>query len=114
MRQHNFQKKRKNDRNPDVLFVQYMRFRTRGFKIGHKILSQNVLKLNNVMYELTGIVIHRGDTMNSGHYYSITCCWDNGNAFKLNDSADLELVNNNDFDSEREEAYMLVFNNKTQ
>ena len=60
-----------------------MRFHTGSFKIGDKILSQNVLKLNNVMYELTGIVIHRGDTMNSGHYYSITHCWDNGNAWTI-------------------------------
>ena len=57
----------------------------------------------------TGIVIHRGDTMNSGHYYSITHCWDNGNAFKFNDSDDPKFVNNDDFDTEREEAYMLVF-----
>ena len=60
----------------------------------------------------TGIVIHRGDTMNSGHYYSITCCWDNGNALKFNDSDAPKSVNNNYFDSEREEDYMLVFNKK--
>ena len=51
--------------------------------------------------------------MNSGHYYSITCCWENGNAFKFNDSADPEFVNNDDFDTEREEAYMLVFCKRT-
>ena len=95
--------------NPEVLVVQYMRFNTKGNKIGHDIFSHNWLKLNNVMYQLTGIVRHIGETMNSGHYYSITYCWENGNAFKLNDSALPEILNTDDFDTEREEAYMLVF-----
>ena len=64
------------------------------------------------MYKLTGIVVHQGASINSGHYYTITRCWDTGTAFKLNDSAEIDVVNNNDFDREREKAYMLVFNKK--
>ena len=74
---------------PEVLVVQYMRFSHYVgdgiHKIDHDIFSHNWLKLNNVMYELTGIVVHEGASINSGHYYSITYCWDNGDAFKLND-----------------------------
>ena len=102
--------------SPEVLVVQYMCFihyvGDGVCKIDHDIFSQNYLKLNNVMYQLTGIVVHIGETSNSGHYYSVTCCWDTGTTFKLNDSAEIDVVNNNDFDREREKAYMLVFNKK--
>ena len=99
--------------SPEVFVVQYIRFGSGVSKIGNDILSQNVLKLNNVMYQLTGIVVHQGASINSGHYYTITHCWDTGTAFKLNDSAEIHVVNNNDFDREREKAYMLVFNKNT-
>ena len=98
--------------SPEVLVVQYMHFihyvGDGVRKIDHDIFSQNYLKLNNVMYQLTGIVVHIGETSNSGHYYSVTHCWDTGTTFKLNDSAQIDVVNNNDFDREREKAYMLV------
>ena len=48
--------------------------------------------------------------MNSGHYYSITRCWDNGDAFKLNNDAVPQKLLNYQLDIERERAYMLVFN----
>ena len=37
-------------------------------------------------------------------------CWDTGTAFKLNDSADIEVVSNDQFDRERGKGYMLLFN----
>ena len=55
-----FKRREKITGYPEVLVVQYMRFSTGGSKIVDKIFSQNVLKLNNVMYQLTGIVIHIG------------------------------------------------------
>ena len=64
------------------------------------------------MYELTGIVVHEGASINSGHYYSITRCWDNGDAFKLNDDAVPQKLLNYQLDIERGRAYMLVFNKK--
>ena len=82
-------------------------------KIDHDIFSQNYLKLNNVMYQLTGIVVHVGETSNSGHYYSVTRCWDNENAIKLNDADLPQRLENDQLDNERGIAYMLVFTKKT-
>ena len=74
-------------------------------------VTWNNVATPNVMYELTGIVVHEGASINSGHYYSITHCWDNGDAFKLNDLKKKEL-RNYQLDIERGKAYMLVFNKK--
>ena len=71
------------------------------------------MKLNNGMYQLTGIVVHEGEISHSGHYYSVTRSWDTGATFKLNDSAEIDIVNNDDFDRENLKAYMLVFNKNT-
>ncbi len=63
---------------PEVLVVQYMRFShyvgDGVHKIDDDIFSHSWLKLNNVMYELMGIVVHEGASINSGHYYSISRC----------------------------------------
>ena len=56
------------------------------------------------MYQLTWIVVH---------YYALTCCWDTGTAFKLNDCDDIEVVCNDEFDCKREKGYMLLFNKIT-
>ena len=64
------------------------------------------------MYQLTGIVVHIGETSNSGHYYSVTCCWDNENAIKLNDADLPQRLENDQLDNERGIAYMLVFTKK--
>ena len=65
------------------------------------------------MYQLTGIVVHVGETSDSGHYYSITRCWDNENAIKLNDADLPQMLENYQLDNERGIAYMLVFTKKT-
>ena len=102
--------------SPQVLVVQYKHFSWslgHGFrKIDHDIHAPNKLKLNNVMYQLTGIVVHQGASIHSGHYYAIMRCWETGATFKLNDSAKIEFVNNDDFEREKSKAYMLVFNKK--
>ena len=82
-------------------------------KIDHDIFSHNWLKLNNVMYELTGIVVHEGASINSGHYYSITRCWDNGDAFKLNDLRKKRVTKLSVGYRKRESLYV-SFQQKTQ
>ena len=93
-----FKKTEKITGIPEVLVVQYMRFIHHvgdGVrKIDHDIFSHNWLKLNNVMYQLTGIVVHIGETSDSGHYYSVTRCWDNENAIKLNDADLPQMLEN--------------------
>ena len=68
------------DQSAQVLVVQYKRFHWdsiahRGNKIDHDIDAPNELMLNNVIYQLTGIVVHQGTYIDSGHYYDITHCW---------------------------------------
>ena len=46
------------------------------------------------MYKLTGMVVHQGAYIDSGHYYAITRHWEDGETFKLDDSAEKEIVNN--------------------
>ena len=86
---------------PEVLVLQYMRFNSGLYKIGHDIFSNNWLKLNNVMYQLIGIVVHIGEAMNSGHYYSITRCWDNGQLRSIFGTITINFLNSN-FDLEFE------------
>ena len=77
---------------PQVLLLQYMRFNNQGQKINHNIICGTSLKLNNVTYKLTGIVVHQGSSIKHGHYYTITRCWETGNAYKLNDSYYPEML----------------------
>ena len=54
--------------------------------IDHDIICVTSLKLFNATYKLTGIVVHQGLSKNSGHYYTITRCWETGKAYMLNDA----------------------------
>ena len=64
--------------SPQVLVVQYKCFSwSLGYwfrKIDHDIHAPNKLKLNIVMYPLTGIVVHQGASIHFGQYYAITRC----------------------------------------
>ena len=71
---------------PQVLVLQYKRFTREEYKIADQIICGTSLKLGNASYKLTGIVVHVGSSMRVGHYYAITCCWETGKAYKLNDA----------------------------
>ena len=73
-----FRKTEKNTGYPQVLVVQYVCFGNDVTRIGTNIFTDNVVKLNNVMFRLTGIVVHQGPSLHSAHYYAIICCWDTG------------------------------------
>ena len=87
-----------------------MQYNSQIDKLDHKISCETSLKLNNVKYNLIGIVVHLGNTAKVRHYYTITRCWETGIAYKLNDSDFTEMFkDNNDIVTEIEKAYMLVF-----
>merc|ERR1712115_653169 len=56
-----------------------------------------------------GIVVHVGSSLRVGHYYAITCCWETGKAYKLNDAQFPKTLQDNELDEEIKNAYMLVF-----
>ena len=79
---------------PKVLFVHYMRFKTvvRGkeifsIKIKHPITAKPRLTVKNKTYNLVGVLRHKGESANSGHYY-FTSIWApyniTGLAFRIN------------------------------
>ena len=53
---------------PQVLIIQYLRFTAEGIKLKHSITADTSLNLNNIEYELTGIMVHEGEFIRSGHY----------------------------------------------
>ena len=50
-----------------VLLIQYMRYNSQIDKLDHKISCETSLKLNNVKYNLTGVVLHVGNTVSVGY-----------------------------------------------
>ena len=94
---------------PQVLLLQYKRFTREEYKISDQIICGTSLKLGNATYKLTGIVVHVGSSMRVGHYYAVTCCWETGKAYKLNDAEFPKTLQDNELDEEIKNAYMLVF-----
>jgi len=56
---------------PTFLFVQFLRFSRQNPKITHSLNLKKTLQLNGTTYEVTGAIIHEGDTPTSGHYTSV-------------------------------------------
>ena len=94
---------------PQVLILQYLQFTKEEYKIADQIICGTSLKLYNATYKLTGIVVHVGSSTRVGHYYTITCCWETGKAYKLNDAQPPITLQDRELDEEIKKAYMLVF-----
>ena len=85
---------------PQVLLLQYKCFTNIESNIANQIICGASLKLYNATYKLTGIVVHIGTSMMAGYYYAITCCWETGKAYKLNDAQDLITLQYKEIDEE--------------
>ena len=94
---------------PEVLLIQYMRFRGDGRKLCHNIQAGCMLKINRVDYRLTGVLVHLGATRQSGHYYSITICSETGRFFRCNDNEIPKLLSKDQFFSELMSCTMLMY-----
>ena len=98
---------------PEVLLIQYMRFRGDGRKLCHNIQAGCMLKMNGVDYRLTGVLVHQGATRQSGHYYSITICSETGRFFRCNDNEIPKLLSKDQFFSELMSCTMLMYEKQT-
>ena len=94
---------------PEVLLIQYVRFTDDGKKLGHNIEGDDTLTVNGADYRLTGVLVHKGATRHSGHYYSITICSETGRCFCCNDAKIPNLLSKNQFFLELMSCSMLVY-----
>ena len=97
---------------PKVLIIQYMRFRL-GQKLHHTIKGGSSLKVDNLDYELTGVLVHQGQSMESGHYYTITRCSRTGTCYMINNDVVPYIITPSDMSYHVSHAYMLVFSCKS-
>ena len=94
---------------PNVLCIQYLRFRGNLTKIIHSIKGTVELRVSEwPAYQLAGAIIHNGLYFDSGHYYTITKCCLCHNWYKLDDDKKLQLINNK-LKFHLDKAYMMVY-----
>ena len=74
--------------DPDVLLIHLLRFNRDHQKLDHKIQFELKLlgKCDNTPYVLTGIVLHSGMTLQSGHYCTVIYCHQTDRLFLLDDA----------------------------
>ena len=96
-------------KSPEVLIIQYLRFLQAGnMKNTNQINADIDLNFNGIQYKLTGILIHLGATMNSGHYICITRCWTSGKFYKMDDDRRSEVLAE-EIPGKIKDAYMLMY-----
>lgn len=75
---------------PKYLIVDICRFDKSGFKIMNQIELSSSFTLNDTEYSLLGIIIHRGDSLNYGHYFS--CFHNTNNEWYLINDSNVKLI----------------------
>ena len=83
-------------------------------KLEHSIVAGTLLKLENISYELTGVLIHKGHSFTSGHYQTITRCCVSGNSFLCNDDNNPRKISTQELSNYINMAYMLVYQRKIE
>ena len=80
--------------DPDVLLIHLKRFDRTGQRLGQQIEFKPELpgKSDDRPYVLTGIVLHDGETPQSGHYRTVIRCYQTGKLFLLDDSKEPRLL----------------------
>ena len=95
---------------PEVLLIQYMRFvGGDGRKLIHDIQGGTSHMVNGVYYRLMGVLVHEGQSMQSGHYYTITRCCETGDSYLCNDHVVYRLLKPEQLLDFAKHAYILVF-----
>ena len=77
---------------PLVLIMQYVCYSNEGEKLKLSITANTLLKIQNIEYNLTGVLVHVGETRNSGHYFTITLCVKTNCAYKLDDNKQPSII----------------------
>lgn len=58
--------------HPQLLMLQYKRFLGPDNKDDHPLSGSTVLNINDIKYELVGLLLHLGKEMATGHYMAVT------------------------------------------
>ena len=101
---------------PTILMLQYKRFVANAngaVKLDHPIDCNSTLTLPGVTYELVGVLVQEGGSVQSGHYYSVTRCVDTRDGFLVNDEKLWQLTPEQ-VGQVAKDAYMLMFRKKPQ
>ena len=99
---------------PPVLLLQLRRFGNDLSKVGHTVGFPVTLRLSpkSEPYLLTGILLHTGLTLTSGHYSCIVRCCQSGRYFLTSDNAPPLLLHHSELANYCEDTYMLVYSNR--
>ena len=100
-----------------VLFVHYYRFKgaldeEHVVKINHPIEAKASLTVGNKTYSLVGVLVHAGESAETGHYYFTTVCPPYNitrSAYRSNDAAEPEPIGMDQLRADILNAYMLVY-----
>ena len=100
-----------------VLFVHYYRFKgaldeEHVVKINHPIEAKASLTVGNKTYSLVGVLVHAGESAETGHYYFTTVCPPYNitrSAYRSNDAAEPEPIDMDQLRADILNAYMLVY-----
>ena len=66
--------------------IRYGHSAEEAYKIKEKIFPNYELEIDGVHYSLNSIIVHQGETVNSGHYYTLLCDpFDPSKFYKMND-----------------------------
>ena len=65
--------------------MQYVHFSNERRKLKHSITANTLLKIQNIEYELTSVLVYVGEKRNCGHYFMITLCVKTNQAYMLDD-----------------------------
>ena len=99
--------------DPDVLVIHLLRFNREQQKIGHRIEFPTEIsgKCDDTPYVLTGVVVHTGKTLQSGHYRTVIRCHKTDRLFLLDDAKEPQLLKDNDvvWQGIFRDAYILLF-----
>ena len=105
---------------PNVLFVHYKRFEAVELpggdwvsqKLHHDVDAKPVLYLAGQKYDLTGVLVHRGPSANSGHYYFDTVCppyLTTGRAYRSDNDREPQIISTETLMDDIANAYMLAY-----
>jgi hypothetical protein len=97
-----------------VLLINLIRHTNDGartFRLGHRISLPSVhsLRPGSQPYRLTGILLHDGHSLQSGHYTAVTRCVLTGQLFCSNDAFEPTILGAARLREVEEQAYILVY-----
>ena len=107
------QTSRFNSQDPEVLLVSFVRFNNAQQKLGHAVHFEPFLpgQSDDRRYVLTGMVLHEGSSIQSGHYTTIVRCAASGSLYLLNDDNRPQQISQTESNLQKlyQQAVILMF-----